>query len=258
MRLINNLIRKAIYSDLHEMALVWGEAINSLNIEANKEVFSIFLDLGECLVVEDNGRVIATACYIPYKNVSWIGNVGVKPEYQRKGIGRRIMSELLSKIKTRSIRLDSTSAGYKLYKDLGFEEEYKTVVYDISQVRGGEAKVSERIEDWMLELDKRAFGDDRSKLLLRIKGKVVYNEGGFGIVYRNFIGPLIAVDEYSAEQLIRYSVSNLGVRFIITVKEEFIERLGGKKVYECIRMRKGDKVDEDRRLIYGIFRFAFG
>ncbi|BFI74371.1 GNAT family N-acetyltransferase [Sulfurisphaera ohwakuensis] len=253
------IIREATYSDIQEMSAVWGESIGSSNVEANKEIFSIFLDLGKCIVVEEGERIISTACYIPYYNLSWIGNVGVKPEYQRKGIGRRIMIELLNDIKTRSIRLDATNAGYKLYRDLGFEEEYKTVVYDISQVRGeGKAKITEKLEDWMLKLDKMAFGDDRSKLLSRIKGKIVYNEGGFGIVYRNVIGPLIAVNELSAEELIRYAVSNLGVRLIITVKEEFIKSLGGEKVYECVRMRKGDKINEDKELIYGIFRYSFG
>ncbi|QIW24002.1 GNAT family N-acetyltransferase [Sulfolobus sp. S-194] len=253
------IIREATYADIKEMTIVWGETIGSSNIEANKEVFSIFLDLGKCLVVEEGEKIISTACYIPYHNLTWIGNVGVKTEYQRKGIGRRIMIELLNEIKTRSIRLDATNAGYKLYKDLGFEEEYKTVVYDISQVGGKvRAEETEELEDWMLKLDKRGFGDDRAKLFSRIRGKVVYNEGGFGIVYRNVIGPLIAVNERSAEELIRYAVSNLGVRLIITPKEEFIKNLGGKKVYECKRMRKGDKINEDIKLTYGIFRYSFG
>ncbi|BAB66014.1 GNAT family N-acetyltransferase [Sulfurisphaera tokodaii] len=142
------IIREATYSDIQEMSAVWGESIGSSNVEANKEIFSIFLDLGKCIVVEEGERIISTACYIPYYNLSWIGNVSVKPEYQRKGIGRRIMIGLLNDIKTRSIRLDATNAGYKLYRDLGFEEEYKTVVYDISQVRGeGKAKITEKLED---------------------------------------------------------------------------------------------------------------
>ncbi|BCU71580.1 GNAT family N-acetyltransferase [Stygiolobus caldivivus] len=255
------IIRVATHQDIREMVEVWGEAIGSTNTEANREVFLIFLELGKCLIAEERGRVIATCCYIPYRDVSWVGNVGVRPEYQHKRIGKRIMTELLSEIKTRSVRLDSTNPGIMLYRGLGFEEEYKTVVYDISGVKDGrKANVTDRLDKWMLHLDGEAFGDDRSKLLSRISGKVVYNEGGFGVIYRNFIGPLIAVDKRNAEELIKYSVSSLGVKMIITIedKEEFIESLGGRKVYECTRMRRGGIVKEDRGLIYGIFRHAFG
>ncbi|MEM4138979.1 MAG: hypothetical protein QW250_05500 [Sulfolobaceae archaeon] len=174
----------------------------------------------------------------------------------------RGMVELLSLIRTESIRLDATEAGYGLYKSLGFSDEYKTIAFDISNVKGFDddhVKITDRLEDCILELDRKVFGDDRSKLLLSIMGKVIYTQGGYGVIYNNVLGPLIAENDEVAEKLIRSSVK-LGVSGIITTedKEDFIRKLGGKKVAECVRMRKGNEVKENRRLIYGILRYAFG
>ena len=75
------IIRVATHQDIREMVEVWGEAIGSTNTEANREVFLIFLELGKCLIAEERGRAIATTFYIPYRGVSWVGDVGVRPGY---------------------------------------------------------------------------------------------------------------------------------------------------------------------------------
>jgi N-acetylglutamate synthase-like GNAT family acetyltransferase len=255
-------IRKASSDDINEMSLAWADSINSSNLDRIRTTFTVFLKLGECLVVEEGGEVIGTGCYISYSHLSWIGNVGIKKSFQRKGYGRKLMVDLLGLIRTESIRLDATEAGYGLYKRLGFSDGYKTIAFDISDVKGvndDRVKITNRLEDWMLELDKEAFGDDRSKLLLNIKGKVIYTQGGYGVIYSNILGPLIAENDEVAERLIRSGV-RLGVSGVITTedKEYFIRKLGGKKVGECVRMTKGKEVKENRRLIYGIFRYAFG
>nr|WP_256445598.1 hypothetical protein [Acidianus sp. HS-5] len=71
------------------------------------------------------------------------------------------------------------------------------------------------------------------------------------MVYRKFLGPLIAFDRSSAEQIIKYSVRYLGAKMIITTEDkwDFLTSLGGRKLYECFRMRKGDKVNEDGSFI---------
>lgn len=255
----NMIIRKIKREDLDNAAKVMVEAMNA-NLEGAKITFNLFLELGECLLAEEEGEIIATACYIPYKILSWIGNVAVKPRYQRKGYGKRLMSELLKLISTKVIRLDSTTEGYRLYRSLGFIEEYKTILYELRDLKGSNnVKTSDKLEDWMMDLDKKAFGDDRGKLLGRINGLILYTQGGYGILSRNILGPLVAEDDFIAESIIRKAVE-LGARIIITIedKTEFIEDLGGRRLYTCTRMMLGESINENRSLIYGIYRYAFG
>ncbi|BCU66781.1 hypothetical protein HS7_02180 [Sulfolobales archaeon HS-7] len=255
-------IRKAYLHDIKAMSLVWSEAINSINLNAIENTFNLFIKLGECLVIDESQGIIATSCFIPYVNSSWIGNVGVSKNYQRRGYGRKLMIELLNRIRTSVTGLDATEAGFPLYRELGFREVYNTVIYNISEVGEQEVNVGDRLERWMLELDKEAFGDDRSLLLQELVmsgGKVISLREGFGIIYQNVLGPLIATDEEIAERLIRGSV-RLGTRTIITLEDKgkFLADIGGKKTqYGCIRMMRGKEIG-NKKLLWSIFRWAFG
>ena len=74
--------------------------------------------------------VVGMRCFFTYGSFAWVGGVAVVPEYQHKKIGTKIMMRILEELKNRNIRtirLDSTRAGYKLDKKLGFIEEYHCI-----------------------------------------------------------------------------------------------------------------------------------
>ena len=72
--------------------------------------------------------IIATG----YLNNEEIGGVYVHPDFQRRGYGRIIVQELLTRARIRKLDfvwLDSTPLAYKLYLDLGFILQDELIEY---------------------------------------------------------------------------------------------------------------------------------
>jgi len=70
-----------------------------------------------------------------------------------------------------SLKLDATNAGVRLYAKHGFTEEYPGRRLEIPArcpppgQPGPEVTLAADLPDWCLAMDRRAFGEDRSKLL---------------------------------------------------------------------------------------------
>jgi ribosomal protein S18 acetylase RimI-like enzyme len=87
-------------------------------------------------VATDKGRTVAYLQIVASQNMGYLGRVAVHPNYQRKGIGTRLMNEAMrwfkkneiKKIKLRSPQSDIPA--HNLYKNFGFSEigkEYEFV-----------------------------------------------------------------------------------------------------------------------------------
>lgn len=78
-----------------------------------------------CLAVEDNGKIVATATVMNYDNrVAWIGMVLVEKDHRGKGYSKRILNEILNRLKSfLTIKLDATHAGQPVYHKFGFKNE---------------------------------------------------------------------------------------------------------------------------------------
>ena len=136
------------------------------------------------VVRDDKSRdVIATTAAIACDGVGVIGNVIVRADQQRRGLGRLVMMATLDWLRERGVRsalLDATVEGRPLYLKLGF------VPYGISWFADGtlagvrRTALRERAGDiqaglrpagelWRLAaLDAAAFGGDRLGLLARM------------------------------------------------------------------------------------------
>ncbi len=94
----------------------------------------LYCDRGPFLAAEMEGRVVGTAMASWDGRRAWVYRVAVDPAHQRKGIGRRLMTELEAKLERlgaqsaallvspqneRAIRFYSRR-GYTLYEDVGF------------------------------------------------------------------------------------------------------------------------------------------
>lgn len=79
------------------------------------------LRAGAGFVAEDETGVIGTALYWKFgEDRGSLGMVIVSPAHQGKGIGRRLMEQLLNALDKRLTFLHATSAGQPLYEKLGF------------------------------------------------------------------------------------------------------------------------------------------
>ena len=94
--------------------------------------------IGEC-----EGNIVSVACIVmsdfpAYPDLingkaGTLINVYTFPEYRKKGISKKIITEIINEAKTmgvNSITLKSTEEGYSLYKKLGFEDDnnYKGMI----------------------------------------------------------------------------------------------------------------------------------
>ncbi len=67
------------------------------------------------------GELVGTAMTIAYgEKFEWVGMVLVKRNFQRKGIGRSLMCQVMQNARLPILRLDASEMGMRLYERLGF------------------------------------------------------------------------------------------------------------------------------------------
>lgn len=139
--------------------------------EADWERF-LELEPEGCFVAEMDGRPVGTTVTSVFGSVAWIAMVLVEPGMRGQGIGRRLMEHAIRHLDDRGIptvRLDATPLGKPLYERLGFVAEYELARWEgvapsprpAPAVRPVVPKMLEAI----LELDRRATGTDRERLI---------------------------------------------------------------------------------------------
>ncbi len=177
---------------------------------------------GGALVAERAGRVIGTVATLRYGPFAWISMVLVDPDARGKGVGSTLLERGLALIPADvAPRLDATPAGEPLYRKLGFADEYALERWYLDagrySLRPSTAARPFDASDWpaTLEVDRRAFGASRERLLRRLAADAAeyawvfddptgprgYLLGRHGHV-REHLGPLIATDEAAARVLL--------------------------------------------------------
>src|SRR5512139_2057789 len=124
-------------------------------------------------VAEQAGVLLGMVGAVDYGKFAYIGMMAVLPEFQGRGIGRRLMEHILAWLDSRGtpVLLDATEMGYPLYKKLGFVEIDLGCVYALDQPVMCEAADREvyRLEladlDELVAFDTPLFGADRRKVL---------------------------------------------------------------------------------------------
>jgi predicted N-acetyltransferase YhbS len=193
----------------------------ALNWPYREEDWRFALQLGHGVAIEDNGRLVATGMWWPYAEAfASFGMIIVTSALQGRGLGRLMMTEMLKQANGRTVVLNSTREGYRLYERLGF------VPY--GQINQHQAVLAARppepkcdgIRPFQPEdlpairaLDRRASGMGRDRLLdalvavgtvvvieraSNVKAYACVRRSGRGVV----IGPVIAPDAEDAKALI--------------------------------------------------------
>jgi GNAT superfamily N-acetyltransferase len=223
--------------------------------------------------------IIGCGALIRYPRHAWIAFMAVKPRLRGKGIGRAIMDRLMaeaSSLGINTLRLDATNWGKPLYLNCGFEDEYRVLMYEllptVSADRLGpmDVDISTTLHKWCLEMDREAFGDDRSKLLRQVvtRGGKVLTAGkvGYGILWDEKIGPIIAEDLEAATAIVKQA-RVLGAKHVYVplhpkLPRRFIAGLREIKprtsIRCCDRMVFGDRLSERSDLVFASFTAATG
>lgn len=169
-----------------------------------------------CFVAEHDSEVIGTVTATTYgQALAWIGMMLVHPAHQRRGIGTRLIRQVLEYLQHRGIeciKLDATPLGRPVYEKVGFVAESTLTRYQRpagSERRAPELAVGRTRNlgeaDWeaVERLDTPAFGAcrlhllrnltplSRSALVWPAQGRVL----GWGVLRRganaDHLGPLV-------------------------------------------------------------------
>ena len=79
-----------------------------------------------CMLAECGKKIIGTTTAINYSNqLAWIGMVLVAKEYRGQGVSKLLLTNILEKLESfKSIKLDATPEGQRVYKKFDFKDEY--------------------------------------------------------------------------------------------------------------------------------------
>jgi len=138
------IIRKETTSDIEAITQVTITAFKTLSISNHTEQFIIKAlraagALTLSLVAEIDGRVVGHIAFSPAKisdgTKDWygLGPISVLPEYQRKGIGKSLIKEGLSRLKDLDARGCCLVGHPEYYRKFGFENVAGLVVDGVPQ-----------------------------------------------------------------------------------------------------------------------------
>ncbi len=212
---------------------------------------------------------VTTTCY--GTELAWIGLMLVDSKYRGRGIGSALMRRALGFLRDAQvdcIQLDATPVGKPVYQKLGFRElstfhrwkrEANTVTKTKQPSQYGSQLLSSHIN-----LDRRAFGADRSEWLQRVTAdsEVAVHAEGFAMrragALATHLGPVIAAEPTVARELIESLLGDVGGQVIWDVPalnpmaEAMATALGFQPARELTRMAIG----EPQPLVDPLLQFA--
>jgi predicted N-acetyltransferase YhbS len=230
------------------------------------EDWAICLKLGAGVVACREDEVIGTAMYWAYgTEFATIGMVIVSRAEQGHGLGRLLMQNVIDQLGDRTLLLNSTNEGRRLYERLGF-----IAIGSVFQHQGAAFAVpmaslipNERVAPMkagdlvaVAELDALAVGMNRSHVIQHLCGisqGIMLNReddpAGFAL-YRRFgrgysLAPVIAPDVGGAKLLIsQWLGTNVGMFCRLDVREDsqlstWLDDLGLPCVGRVTRMVRG-------------------
>lgn len=226
-----------------------------------------------CFAVECDGRVVvATTSTIRYAtDLAWIGMVLTHPGFRGRGYARALMERALAHLNdVQTVKLDATEMGQPLYKKLGFVDEcaierwirpaQPSADYQRSSEPRPQGAVS--LEPFLSQLDKKAFGADRSALLARLaQFEAASSKDAFAMGRANRFGPCVSRSKEAAEKLARRFVArhaNEELLWDLFPENNLADALGFELSRRLTRMTRGRDLKDDRSLIYAGAGFEFG
>ncbi len=208
------------------------------------------------LGIQLDSKLVASATALCYgTDLAWIGMVLTLPEYRGRGLARRLVGEILDRLRElgiAQIKLDATELGAGLYREFGFVDEQPVERWEreggpLPVVGNDPYKGEDRVLQ-ALARDGLAWTGEGGALMMSRPGAV-----------RGYLGPIVAPSQQAARELLRYVD---GAAAYWDLLPEFKEArslawyLGFRPVRRLMRMSLG----EGRRSkdVYGIAGFEYG
>jgi GNAT superfamily N-acetyltransferase len=236
----------------------------------------MLLDLApeSCFAIEVAGQLVATTTLLCYgQRLAWIGMVLTKPELQRRGFAKRLLTHVLAQadqIGIETVKLDATDQGQPLYEQFGFRPEQEVERWSRTGTDVAQFPAVRHAKEVWRRSDSDAFGVDRSQLLeklaqrnpplLSARSYLFARQGRVA----TYLGPSVSEDPQTARHLIEHYVQNTICNwywdlFSRNRNAAAIARdLGFMPQRYLRRMTRGKELRENENAIYAIAGFELG
>jgi len=225
-------------------------------------------------------RVIGTMSLVRYGNGNgFLGLYIVHPDFRGQGHGRALWDSVLANQSLDSIGLDGVVAQQANYAASGFEFAHRNLRFAVSDLKfEAEPEEDVPVSGEVLDALKASYPVPRNgfnklwwahprhvRAVKRRDGRIA----GLGVARPCAvgwkIGPLIAQDELSADQVFRrLAAAAQGQQVVLDVPEpnaaaiRLAERYGMKVVFETARMVRGNQSAHDLAPLYGVTTLELG
>ncbi len=256
----------------------FGRAL-PVNLKEEEKIWKALIErqIGTFLISEDKGKIFGIGGVFFFEKVSSFGYMAVLPEYRSKGAGTEIFRNLLKKANNRNCEtmiLYASELGKPIYKKSGFQDRFYGTMYQLPMHKedfgfhNDVVKVLEKLPEWLYTLDENAMGFNRRRYLdlkveLGAKILVVENEG-YGLLTNKRLGPLIAINQDVALQIMKKSIALAADHLIIAKHKNFPKKivesmnLMKKQDGSSLKMVYGKQLSENLDLLYAIGTYAKG
>ena len=242
-----------------------------------KDDWRMLMDLAPegCFGIEADGELVATTTLLSYgKQLAWVGMVLTKPEYRGRGFARTLVTHAVESadcagIKT--VKLDATAQGQRLYESLGFQSEgsverWSRAGVSSSCVPGGTFRF-----DQQLGSDLAAFGADRSIMLEALAARSQVHIGNNAYLFVRpgrmtaYLGPCVGNDPGSTQTLIATTLkasSSVAWSWDLFPQNRnafaLASELGFTRRRVLTRMSRGEALRGHDEMVYAIAGFELG
>ncbi|MDR7342914.1 putative N-acetyltransferase YhbS [Pantoea alhagi] len=240
------------------------------------------LQLGEGVVAEQQGRVVGTTLFWRWGTErASLGVIVVAGALRGQGIGKALLQHTLQQLDGWQLHLHATAAGAPLYRQMGFVAageviQYQTPALTPPSVNQPAQEAQPGDLPALAQLDWQANGFQRLALLqqlwhsgARITLLRQQNEPlGFAVTRRfghgYVIGPVIAPDSHTAQQLIVDAMQPLAGAFVrIDSRSEaglgaWLQAVGLQPVDNPLRMVRGSDWQPQRMTAWSLMSQAMG
>ncbi len=250
-----------------------------------QEDWETYLELGEGIVAEQDGRIVGTTMAWRYApTYATLGMVIVANAFQGKGLGGRLMQAMLDRLEGCSVLLNATEAGVPLYRKFGFEpigtihqHQGSAPLVPLAQLRSGErVRPLGSADRDLADLYDRATGMGRGRLFESLgpsRNAVVLAQDHVAVGFANMrrfgrgwsVGPIVAPDLIGAKALASHWIGAYAGSFCrLDVPaeggfSEWLTELGLPKVGEVHTMVRGTApVVDDHCRLFGLVSQALG
>ncbi len=220
-----------------------------------------------CFVCRDGEKTLAYITSVSYGESGWIGNLLVRPDVRKRGLGRTLMERAVSELLSRGVQtiwLTASAQGSGLYRQLGFVEidEVKrwsrttnrraasaATPRDMAPAAFNPVEPAEFDIDPAAELDRVGWGDRRDSLLQVsfARGELYRNSDGFLCCQRwdggTQIGPWSGMADSQAAELLDGALVNAERKILLDVPS-------GNRAAAAVLEARGFEVKGSNLLMY--------